>query len=308
MKLVQGTDKLPDKTIVNPVVTWGVFDGVHVGHQNVLKQVISESQQYKFSSVVITFDRHPAEVLYNKKVPLLIGLRERLELIESNGIDFCVLIRFTKAFSNTTAKQFIDEIIINRLKASCVVLGYDSKFGHDREGDINLLEGYKNLAVKKAKVTLHNGRPYSSTLIREFINKGQIEDVNMLLGRKYSLKGQVITGASRGKSIGFPTANLRIDNGLIPASGVYAVDCDLPVLAEGTILKKGVVNIGVRPTFSENRETVEVYIIDYMGPDFYGKELKLNFLFRLRDERKFKNVEELKLQIDQDVKYALSRQ
>lgn len=302
MKLIQGIDKLPDKTLVTPIVTWGVFDGVHIGHQNVLKQVVTEAKNSQVSSVVITFDRHPAAVLYGKKVPLLTSLRERLQLIESNGIDCCVLIRFTKEFSKTTAEEFINKIIVTKLKASCVVLGYDSKFGHDREGNIKLLENSKNLVVKRSDVTLYESRPCSSTLIRELISKGKIEDVNNLLGRKYSIVGKVVSGASRGKSIGFPTANLKIAAGLIPASGVYAANCEFD-----NMQKKGVANIGVRPTFGEDKQTVEVYVIDYDGPDFYGKNFNIAFLYRLRDERKFKSVEELKLQIDQDVKYALSR-
>ncbi len=305
MRLILGANDLPDSSIKDPVVTWGVFDGVHLGHKDVLALVATEASRRKASSVVITFDRHPATILYDKDVPLLVDLRERLQLIESCGIDYCILIRFTKKFASTTAQDFIEGIIMNKLKASCVVLGYDSRFGHDREGDVKLLNSFnKRLETIKCDVALYKGRPFSSSLIRELLSKGHVEEVPTILGRSYSISGRVVQGDSRGKSIGYPTANIETKAKVIPPTGVYAVSVIL-----GNKTKKGVANIGFRPTFgAATKQIVEVYIIDYKGPDFYGKKIKIEFLFRLRDEKRFNNAEELKQQISQDIQFALSRQ
>lgn len=303
MKILRLTD-LPDRSLVTPVVTWGVFDGVHVAHQKVLRQVVQEAQLRRASSVVITFDRHPQEVLHNRLVPLITTLRDRLALIEAQGIDACVVIEFTRDFAKTTARQFVDEIIKGRLNASFVVLGYDSRFGRDREGDFEMLEKLSRdlgMGVKRCAVELFQGRPVGSSLIRELVSQGQIEAGNRLLGRPYTITGKVVAGDARGKTIGIPTANVEPDQKLWPGFGVYAADCSL-----GPQRYRAVVNIGRRPTFANATQapTFEVHLIGYTGPDFYGERLRIDLLYRIRDERKFDSVEHLVRQIREDIERA----
>lgn len=303
MKTLRLTD-LPDRSLTTPVVTWGVFDGVHVAHKKVLHQVVQEARRRKVSSVVITFDRHPQEVLRNQLVPLITTLRDRLALIEAEGIDACIVIEFTREFAKTTAQQFIRDVIKGRLEASFVVLGYDSRFGKDREGDFEMLEKLSRdlgIGVKRCDVELFEGRPVGSSLIRELVAQGRLEEANRLLGRAYRITGKVVPGDARGKAIGIPTANVEPDQKLWPGFGVYAAECVLNAQRY-----KSVVNIGRRPTFANTMQapTFEVHLIDYAGPDFYGERLCVDLQYRIRDEKKFAGVDDLVRQIREDIQRA----
>jgi riboflavin kinase/FMN adenylyltransferase len=307
MEVITGVEQIPEEGLPGCVVTWGVFDGVHLAHQKILKGVVSEAKLNGTKSVAITFDRHPEEILFGKQIPLITTLKERLTLIGDTGIDTCVIITFTKEFALTKADQFVKEIIKERLKARGVVLGYDSRFGHDREGDFSVLQKIaKDIGLKTKRVAVEEfkGRAVSSTLIRDLIQAGRMQEANRLLGKEYQVRGKVIHGDSRGKELGFPTANLQIDNDLRPHPAVYGARC----LLDG---KKypAVVNIGVRPTFegADGNEVVEVHVLDYTGADFYDRFLEVEFLFKIRVEKKFRSQRSLVQQIKRDIKEVRDR-
>jgi riboflavin kinase/FMN adenylyltransferase len=309
MHVITELSQLPDERIKRPIVTWGVFDGVHVGHTKVIRQVIQQARLDAVTPVVITFDRHPAEVLQGRPVPLITSLKERLHLIGDLGIEFCVVIPFTLEFSRTTPEEFLRDIIRGKLDASGVILGHDSMFGKDREGNFETLQRIAptlGLRASRAEVENFKGRPVSSSLIRELVLQGRIDEANALLGREFMISGKVVKGDERGKTLGFPTANVSFDPVEIrPPSGVYAARC----LLDGAEYP-AVVNIGVRPTFgggTGGREWIEAHLLDYAGADFYGRFLEVRFLHRLRDEKPFKSPAALKKQIEKDIRAARER-
>lgn len=300
MQILSGLEALPEPGIRTPIVTWGVFDGVHCGHQKVLKSVLSWARERGVSSVVVTFDRHPAEVLRGQPVPLLSPLAERLRLIGELGLDFCLVLNFTMEFSKTTAETFARDIVAARLGASGVVLGHDSRFGRDRTGDADALERLGKeigLEVRHCEPEYFQGQPVSSSLIREAIFAGRLDDARFLLGRPPSVIGTVVRGDRRGLALGFPTANLELHHAVRPPAGVYAAEIPL----EGRSYRS-VVNIGKRPTFKAGGvEGVEAHLLDFAGGDLYGRVLEVRFLARLRDEMKFDGPDALKKQIHADI-------
>jgi riboflavin kinase/FMN adenylyltransferase len=303
MEILSGLDSLPDPGLRSPIVTWGVFDGVHRGHRKVIEQALAWARADGVSSAVVTFDRHPEEVLRGRKVPLVSPLGERLRLIGSLGIDFCVVLNFTLEFARTTAEEFIRAIVAGRMGAKGIVLGHDSRFGRDRTGDLDFLTRLGHdvgLEVRHSEPELFQGRPISSSLIREAIFAGKLQDATFLLGRPPSVIGTVVRGARRGTTLGFPTANLELHHAVRPPSGVYAAEVPL-----GGRVYRGVVNIGTRPTFQKNgAETLEVHLLDYSGGDLYGRVAEVRFLARIRDEKKFDGPEALKRQISADIDVA----
>ena len=211
MEILPGLDALPDPRLRSPVVTWGVFDGVHAGHRRVLETLIGWARAEGVSAVVVTFDRHPVEVLRGVSVPLISPLAERLRLLGEKGVDAVLVLNFTKEFARTTADAFIRDVIAGGLRARGVVLGHDSRFGRDRAGDLSTLEALSRdlgLAVKRCDPELFEGRPVSSSLIRELIFAGRLSDARRLLGRPPSVIGTVVRGDRRGASIGIPTASV----------------------------------------------------------------------------------------------------
>lgn len=303
MEILPGLDALPDPRLGSPVVTWGVFDGVHAGHRRVLDTLISWARAEGVPSVVVTFDRHPLEVLRGTSVPLISPLAERLRLLGEKGVDAVLVLNFTKAFALTTADAFIRDVVAGRLRARGVVLGHDSRFGKDREGDLATLEALSRqlgLAVRRCEPELFEGRPVSSSLIRELIRAGRLDEARRLLGRPPSVIGTVVRGDRRGSAIGIPTANLELHHAARPPAGVYAADVPL----EGRV-HRAVVNIGTRPTFKEGDvETIEAHLLDYSGGELYGRVLEVRFLARLRDEKRFDGIEALKAQITADISEA----
>lgn len=303
MEVLSGLESLPDPRLRSPIVTWGVFDGVHRGHRRVIEQVLSWARDEGVSSAVVTFDRHPEEVLRGGKVPLVSPLGERLRLIGALGVDFCVVLNFTVDFSKTSAEEFIRGIVAGRMGAKGIVLGHDSRFGRDRAGDLDFLTRLGRdvgLEVRHSEPEIFKGRPVSSSLIREAVFAGRLEDATFLLGRPPSVIGTVVKGARRGSTLGFPTANLELHHAVKPPPGVYAADVPL-----GSRLYRAVVNIGTRPTFQQGgAETIEAHLLDYAGGDLYGRVAEVRFLARIRDEKKFDGPDALKRQISADIEVA----
>ena len=303
MEILSGLESLPDPRLRSPIVTWGVFDGVHRGHRRVIEQVLTWARADGVSSAIATFDRHPEEVLRGRKVPLVTPLGERLRLIGELGVDFCVVLNFTLEFSKTSADEFIRGIVAGRMGAKGIVLGHDSRFGRDRAGDLDFLTRLGRdvgLEVRHSEPEIYQGRPVSSSLIREAIFAGKLEEATFLLGRPPSVIGTVIRGERRGSKLGFPTANLELHHAVRPPPGVYAAEVPL----EGRSYR-AVVNIGTRPTFNEKGgETIEAHLLDYAGGDLYGRVAEVRFLARIRDEKKFDGPEALKRQIAADIDVA----
>jgi riboflavin kinase/FMN adenylyltransferase len=303
MELLSGPDSLPDPRIQSPVVTWGVFDGVHRGHRRVVTGLLDWARAEGVSSVVLTFDRHPAEVLTGRPMPLISPLGERIRLIGELGVDFLVVLNFTPEFSRLSADEFIRDLVARRLRARGIVLGHDSRFGRDRAGDPAMLAAIgreTGLQVRQAEPEIHEGRPVSSTLVREAVFAGRLDVAAYLLGRAPSLIGTVVRGDRRGSAIGVPTANLELHHSVRPPNGVYAAD----VALEGRV-RRAVVNLGRRPTFKEGGpETIEVHLLDFPARDLYGRVLEVRFLARIRDEMKFDGIDALKARIAKDIEAA----
>ncbi len=300
MEILSGLEALPDPRLRTPIVAWGVFDGVHRGHRKVLESVLSWARAEGVSSAVVTFDRHPQEVLRGTPVPLVSPLGERLRLIGALGVDFLVVLNFTLEFSRTPADRFVRDVVARGLGARGVVLGHDSRFGRDRAGDLAMLEAVSRelgLEVRRCEPEIRGGRPVSSSLVREAVFAGRLEEAAYLLGRPPSVHGTVVRGARRGTGLGFPTANLELHHAVRPPPGVYAAEVPL----DGRSFR-AVVNIGTRPTFGrEGAEALEAHLPDFRGGDLYGRALEVRFLRRIRDERKFDSVESLKERIRADV-------
>ena len=302
MEIIFGLDNI--KKLPPSVITVGNFDGIHIGHQKLLNQVVSLAGERKIQGILVTFDRHPRTVVSSSaasKVRILTNLDEKVKNVEKFGLDGVVIIKFTREFSELTYQQFVCDILINKLGMQAIVVGHDHAFGRDREGNIENLEVIRqSYPFEVYEVGPHklDGKTVSSTLIRECISKGQVDQAALMLGRLYSISGIVVRGEGRGKKLDFPTANISPENQskLIPGEGVYAVDCLL-----GGKKYRGMANIGFKPTFGSRDKTIEVHLFDFSG-DIYGDRLALEFLKRLRDEKKFKNEKDLIEQLKKDKK------
>lgn len=285
-------------------VTIGNFDGVHLGHQMLFAEVVSRAYERKGTSVVITFDPHPLQVMRpDIGIKLISTYEQKVELISMAGIDVLVVIPFTKDFAATSAEDFVDEALIGTIGVKELVVGYDYAFGKGRQGNIEFLRDQGRL--KGFPVTVVE--PYyvedmlvSSSKIRELVNLGRMMDVKKLLGRSYQIRGTVQEGKKRGGPVvGFKTANLHLsEEDLCPKHGVYVTQ----VVYDGKCYG-GVLNIGYNPTFGENRLSAETHIFDF-NQDIYGKKIKINLLKHLRGEKKFSGPEELAKQINQDILQA----
>ncbi len=284
------------------VATVGFFDGVHGGHRFLLNEVIDEARKEQSISVVVTFNEHPRKVLKSDFQPrLLTTLEEKLELLKTTGVDACVVLDFTKELSQLSAKEFIDEILWKRLKVKTLYVGHDHRFGHNREDGFDEYRAYGNdlgmQVIKAEKFVLESDEHFSSTQIRNALTTGDIALANTLLTYPYTFIGKVIGGYKKGRTIGFPTANLWFENKekIIPAVGVYAVRVYLKSHAY-----IGMMNIGYRPTFSASNElSMEVHIIDF-DEDIYDQKVKVECVYRIRDEKKFSGLEELIEQLKKD--------
>lgn len=303
MRLFHGTD---NADIQRPtVLTLGVFDGLHLGHQLIMRTVVERAKAVGAAPTVITFDPHPRAVLHPASAPpLLQTFDQKIEAFGVLGIEQTIVIRFTKEFSTIRAADFLRDVVTDRLHAKEVYLGKGFAFGYEREGNIELLKRLGSefgfVAGEVPEVTLRDGR-VSSSKIRQLLAAGQVNLARRMLGRPYGVEGRVERGSERGHELGFPTANLHPHNRVIPRHGVYVTG----TLIEGT-WRRSVTNVGVRPTFGAEAEpSVETYVMNYDG-DLYGDVVRVRFLYRLRDERKFRSIEELRAQIKRDVERANS--
>jgi riboflavin kinase / FMN adenylyltransferase len=280
-----------------PVVTVGVFDGVHHGHWGIIQRLVSSAKDKNCESVVITFNPHPRLVLGNaSEVKLLQSLDEKLERFDEAGVDAVLVIPFDKSFADIDSSDFIKSVLVDTVNASKVITGHDHMFGHGRQGDFALIEelGIKyGFEVEQVAAIEHCGRMVSSSTIRKAIVEGEMELANCMLGYMYSLKGKVVRGNQLGKLIGFPTANIQLQDPykLIPANGVYA-----SFVKWNSNIYKGMSNIGTRPTIDANRLTIEVNIFDF-DEEIYTDTITLYFVHRTRDEKKFGGLEQLKEQL-----------
>jgi riboflavin kinase/FMN adenylyltransferase len=302
MSIVCNFNDLPDD-IKNPVVTIGNFDGVHQGHQTIFKKVIKRAHEIEGTPGVITFEPHPVKIMSPDKArPLITPLEQKRELILNQGIDLFIIINFSLEFSTVSATNFVKDILLDRLGAKEIVVGYDYVFGRNREGNIDLLKKmgkHFDFAVHQIGPVYVGKTLVSSTSIRDLVANGDITEAKRLLGRNYQIRGKVVKGRNRGGTLlGYPTANLMLSDELIPKKGVYVVTVDI----EGKIYQ-GLTNIGYNPTFNNEQLSVETYIFDF-SKNILCNDIRLNFLFRLRDEITFPGIEELSEQIGQDVKNA----
>jgi len=304
MQIVQGLENFRPEA-GGGVVALGVFDGVHLGHRAILATAVSTARRLALSPLACTFDRHPMEVLQPERAPLPITtLAERLDLIAATGIETVLVLPFTRALASIEPDAFVKDVLAGRLRAREVVVGFNHRFGRGARGDTALLEalgrelGFGTEVVPP--LTL-DGVPVSSTEIRTALQAGDVERAAAFLGRPYRIWGTVVRGAGRGHTLGFPTANLLADRTLLVPPGVYACRVRLDPRS-----LPAVVNIGRRPTFGETALAVEAHILDFDG-DLYGGSIGLDFVARLRDERKFPSIEALKSRIALDVAEARQR-
>lgn len=297
---------IKDCRIKRPVLTLGSFDGVHLGHLKVISRLNEIAKETGGESVILTFSPHPRQVLYPKEnnIKLLNTMDEKIALLEKAGVDNIIFYPFTKEFSKLSYTEFVKDILIGQLGMKFLVVGYDHRFGSNREGDftqLNELSKKFDFAIEKEEAFNLKDVNISSTKIRNALSIGDIELVRSFLGYDYSLTGKVVHGQKLGRKIGFPTANILIDNNdkLIPAAGVYAVNIEI----DGEMFS-GMLNMGMRPTVSCNGDfSIEVNIFDF-NRDIYDKNIKVSFIGRIRGERKFDGVEELKTQLSKDKKAA----
>jgi len=295
---------LENANIAKPtVLTLGVFDGLHLGHQAIMARVVERARTTGSVATAITFDPHPRAVLHPESAPpLLQTLDQRLANLDVLGIDQAVVVKFTRQFAGQPAENFLRDIVHERLHAREVYLGRGFAFGKGRGGNIDLLRRMSHelgfTADEVDEVQLR-GMRISSSKIRELLAEGRVNLARRMLGRPYGVEGIVVRGDQRGRTIGFPTANLKPHNRVIPKYGVYAT----ATLIDAT-WRRSITNIGVRPTFESTTEpSIETYIFDFDG-DLYGDALRVRFLHRIRDERKFKGVDELVTQIRHDTELA----
>jgi riboflavin kinase/FMN adenylyltransferase len=303
MRLFHGTD---NAKIARPtVVTLGVFDGLHLGHQLIMRTVTERARAINAVPTAITFDPHPRAVLHAEDAPpLLQTFDQKIEAFAMLGLEQTIVIRFTRAFAQVKAEDFLRDILAERLQAREVYLGRGFAFGRNREGNIALLKrvseelGFRAEEVPEVQL---RGQRISSSQIRLLLAEGRVGLARRMLGRPYGVEGRVTRGQERGRLLGFPTANLHPQNRVIPRNGVYVT----ATLIEGA-WRRSITNVGTRPTFERSAEpSVETYVMNWSG-DLYGDVLRVRFLYRLRDEKKFASVEALKREIAHDVARATS--
>lgn len=284
------------------VATIGFFDGVHRGHRFLIDRVIEEAQRSGMSSAVITFDRHPREVLQTDYQPdLLSTLDEKLLLLSKTHVDNTVVLHFDASLAALTAHDFMRDVLQRQLKVRKLIIGYDNRFGHNRsEGFDDYVRYGKELGIEviRADAFLPDDVRVSSSVIRTCLREGRVEDANRLLGYDYTIESRIVSGYQNGRKMGFPTANLDVTRcqQLLPASGVYAV---LVRLKDSVGWKRGMMNIGHRPTFNGTTTSMEVNLFNFSG-DLYGQELLVSFISKIRDERKFDSIDALAEQLQHD--------
>ena len=290
------------------IITIGTFDGVHLGHKKILKQLIDKKKQSGLETMVFTFDPHPRKVLFpdQQDLKLITNTNEKVSLLSEIGIDHVIVYPFSKAFSEINPDEYIGEILVEKLKAKCIIVGYDHRFGKNRVGGLDLLIKYAekyNYEVIEIAAEDINSINISSTQIRKAIESGNIELANQFLGYSFFISGKVSEGKKLGRTIGFPTANISISNAdkIIPKNGVYAVKVEIK-----NEPFNGMLNIGINPTVSTTLQLkMEVHLFDF-NQQVYGEDIKVSFIYRVRDEQKFSSIEALKNQLELDKQHIMS--
>ncbi len=305
MNVYRDLDRLPIFT--NAVITIGTFDGVHTGHQKIIQQLKEEAKKINGETVIITFHPHPRKIVGTKEIKLINTLSEKIELLANKEIDHLVIIPFTEAFSRQSAEEYVHDFLVKKFHPHTLIIGYDHRFGKNREGDYHLLEKLSDegkYILREIPVHVLNEISVSSTRIREAIAGSDISTANELLGYDFFFTGKVIEGNKLGKTIGYPTANLKIEDEekLLPGDGVYAVRSTVDSQLSTDKIhnsQKGMMNIGFRPTVNGKTKTIEVNIFDF-DEDIYGKELRVFVKKYLRGEQKFSGLDGLKEQLARD--------
>ena len=288
------------------VVTIGTFDGVHIGHQKIIKQLVEIARKEKTQAVVFTFFPHPRMVLQkDTSIKLINTIDEKSQLLESFGIDHLVIHKFTKDFSRLGAIEFVRNILVNKLHVKHIIIGYDHRFGRNRTANVDNLREYGevyNFAITEISAQEIDEVAVSSTKIRKALNDGEMEVANAFLGYNFMLTGTVIKGRNLGEQIGFPTANINIEESykLIPKNGSYIVKS---VIDDKTIY--GMMNIGTNPTVNGEKQSIEVHFFNF-HKDIYNKKIQVELIKRLRDEQKFNSIDALKAQLHKDKETSLN--
>lgn len=306
------TDRLhtPDGSGLPPngrgtVITVGTFDGVHLGHRDVLARIVARAREMSLDSVMVTFDPHPLEVVNPTAAPLLLTVgEEKLEVVAESGVRYMAIVPFTPVLQRYSAAQFVDEVLRHRFHVRHLVIGHDHGFGRGREGDVEVMRALgheRGFGVEVVNaVATGDGRAVSSTLIRRAVAGGDLHHAAQALGRPYSVQARVRRGDQRGRALGFPTVNLESPPArkLLPPDGVYAVRAQTPAGAFG-----GMMNLGGRPTFGDHTRSLEVHLFD-TSIDLYGASVRVDFVERLRETRAFAGPDELKTQLRRDSERA----
>ena len=305
MKIIDRLENI-SQPFKNAVITIGNFDGVHIGHQALFHEVIERAADIDGTSIAMTFEPHPLRVLQKNSLPPLITVYEQKnELIERTGIDVLICIPFTREFASLSAAAFIKDLLVAKIGMRVIVVGKDYTFGRNREGNLSVLKsyaselGYEVIVAEWIKAEREVADRISSTKIRELIMAGEVEPARKMLGRHYQIRGLVVKGRDRGgKLLGIPTANINLQDELCPKTGIYAVTVEY-----NQQLYQGVANIGYSPTFDDHQFTVEVHLLNF-SENIYGQKIRVNFIQRIRNEKKFVGIADLKEQIHQDIKTA----
>lgn len=284
------------------ILALGNFDGLHAGHQKLLQKTLEDARRAQVPSGVLTFQNHPQQILHPGSRPsLLTSFRHKMMLIEQTGIECCIALPFTQEFSQLSARVFIERILVGRLNVKKVLMGFNARFGRGREGNADVMRDYAadfGFEFEQLEPVQAAGKIVSSSRIRKLIEEGNLAEAAECLGRPYSVLGRVIRGDGRGKTLGFPTANLEVDSEILPPEGVYPAE--VRILTENK-WRRATVNYGKRPTFGQNvKPTLEAFILDF-DQNLYDAQLELRFHPRLRPEMTFETPQSLKSQIARDV-------
>ena len=303
MHLLHFPDDQRPPWLVHPVLALGNFDGLHRGHLKIIERVRRGAAEHGGTPMAMTFDPHPPRVVRpDKAPPLLMTTAQKLEALERAGINCVAVVRFTHEMSRWDPETFVRTVLVDWLRVSEVWVGANFLFGHERSGTFSLLRtlGQRyGFRADKIDPVRYKEFVVSSTRIRRLVTEGRMDEAGALLGRMYAIDGTVVEGRCRGRALGFPTANLRTANDLMLPHGVYAT-----TLTIDGVVRASITNVGVRPTFEQGTETtVETHVLGYSG-DLYGRQVRLGFVLRLRDERAFEDADELRAQIEADVRRA----
>lgn len=296
---VQTSNSIENLNISKPVVTIGSFDGVHRGHREVLRQLTDYARQTGGSSVVLTFWPHPSAVLNPGSKPALLStIDEKSQLLAETGIDWLITLPFTKEFSQMEYDRFVTDCLVDKLHIDTLFVGYDNKVGRNGRGhfaEVEALSQQLGFKVRQLSMLSSDAAPISSTAIRALLSDGKVIEANQLLGRPYCLTGKVVSGNHIGTGMGFPTANLEPDPcKFVPGNGAYAIKA---IVSDSEYV--GMLNIGVRPTIGDGKPTIEAHLLNFNG-DLYGQTVSVYFIDKIRDERQFASIDELRAQLDAD--------